>query len=206
MGDAALQQEFSRHLETVLDGAYGLALHMARNREDAEDIVQEAALLAYRAFHTFQPGTNFKAWFLRIVTNCFRQRYRKAQRQPQTTELEDAPDLYLYCRTAEAGLHAQSEDPATLVLSKLDTEQVSAAIDGLPEDYRLAAALYFLEELSYEEIAGILDCPIGTVRSRLHRGRKLLQKALWQIAEEQGIIAALTAGQGREAGQRAADR
>lgn len=206
MGDAASQERFSRQLETVLDAAYGLALHMARNRDDAEDIVQEAALLAYRAFHTFQEGTNFRAWFLRIVTNCFRQRYRKARRQPQTTELEDAPDLYLYCRTAEAGLHARSEDPATLVLSRLDTEQVSAAIEGLPEDYRLVAALYFLEELSYEEIAGILECPIGTVRSRLHRGRKLLQKALWQIAEQQGIIAALTAGQGREAGQRAADR
>ena len=200
MSHAATQEQFTRLLEPVLDGAYGLALHMCRNRDDAQDIVQEAALSAFRAFHTFQSGTNFRAWFFRIVTNCFRQKYRKAQRSPQTTDLEDAPDLYLFCRTADVGLHAQSDDPATLVMEQLTTEQVSAAVEALPEDYRVAAALYFFEELSYEEIAGILECPIGTVRSRLHRGRKLLQKALWQIAEQQGIIAELTARTGREVG------
>lgn len=206
MSEAARQHQFETLLDEVLDPAYGLALRFTRRTEDAEDIVQEAALLAYRAFHTFQVGTNFKAWFFRIVTNVFRQRYRKSKREPETTDLDDPPVLYLYCRTAEAGLHARAEDPAALVLGRLDTEQVTAAIDGLPEEYRVAATLYLLEELSYEEIAGILDCPIGTVRSRLHRGRRLLQKALWQIAEQQGVIAALVATQPQEVEKRATDR
>jgi RNA polymerase sigma-70 factor (ECF subfamily) len=187
MPQAPREEEFTALLAPVLDAAFGLALHLSRNRDDAEDIVQDAAVSAYRAYHTFQPGTNFRAWFLRIVTNSFRQRYRKAQRSPQMTDLEDAPDLYLYRHTAAAGLHAQSDDPATLVMDRLTTEQVSAAVAALPEEYRVVAALYFFEELSYEEIAAALECPLGTVRSRLHRGRKLLQKSLWQAAEEQGL-------------------
>jgi RNA polymerase sigma-70 factor, ECF subfamily len=193
MQDQVQRREFEVLLEPVLPAAFRAALHMARNRDDAEDIIQEAAVQAYRAFHTFQRGTNFKAWFLRITTNAFLQTYRRKRREPEIASVEDAPDLYLYARTAEAGLHAQSADPASLVLGKLDREQVAAAIDALPDDYRMASALYFVEELSYAEIAEILDCPVGTVRSRLHRGRKLLQKALWRIAEEQGIIETLRA-------------
>jgi RNA polymerase sigma-70 factor (ECF subfamily) len=193
MAPASAQQQFSSLLEEVLDRAYGLAVHLCRNSDDAQDIVQEAAVQAFRGFHTFAEGTNFRAWFLKIVTNVFRQRYRRSQRGPEMVDLQDAPDLYLYARTAEAGLHARTEDPASLVLSQLDAEQVSAAIDSLPGEFRVAASLYFLDELSYAEISAILEVPVGTVRSRLHRGRKLLQKALWQIAEQHGIIAALTA-------------
>jgi RNA polymerase sigma-70 factor (ECF subfamily) len=191
---AASPAEFTRLLEPILDQAFGLALHMSRNRDDASDLVQEASISAFKHFDQFQPGTNFKAWFFRILINCFRQAHRMASRRPDTVDLEDAPDLYMFCKTAEAGLHAVSQDPAELVLGRIDSEQVNEAIEKLPEDYRAAASLYFLQELSYEEISGILDCPLGTVRSRLHRGRKLLQKALWEIAEANGIITDLQSG------------
>lgn len=198
MDQRARQAEFEALLQPLLAGAFGTALHLTRHRDDAEDLVQEAAVQAFRAFHTFRSGTNFKAWFYRILTNLFFHRYRQRRREPQVTQLEDAPDLYLYTRTKQAGLHAISEDPATLIMSKLSAEQVAAAIDGLPEEYRMAASLYFMEEFAYQEIAEILDCPVGTVRSRLHRGRKLLQKALWTIAEEAGIVAELSPESGKE--------
>lgn len=182
------------HLAPILGPAYGTALHLTRNREDAEDLVQEAAVRAFRSFHTFQEGTNFKAWFFRIMTNLYLNSYRQKQREPQVVEFEDAPDLYLYAETRQAGLHERSADPAALVLRKMESEHVAAAIAALPEEFRTVCALYFVREFSYQEIAEILDCPVGTVRSRLHRGRKALQRALWEIAQEQGIPAALTAG------------
>lgn len=187
------QREFEQLLAPVLGQAFGVAMQMIHNRDDAQDLVQEAAVLAFRGFHTFQPGTNFKAWYFRILTNLFLNRRRKQQRSPATTPLEDAPDLYLYMETKNAGLHEKSGDPASLVLQDLSTEQMVAAIGALPDDYRVVAALYFVEELSYQEIADMVDCPVGTVRSRLHRGRKLLQKALWEIAQEQGIVSRLSA-------------
>jgi RNA polymerase sigma-70 factor, ECF subfamily len=191
------QQQFASLMESVLDRAYRLALHLCRNPDDAADIVQEAALQAFRAFGTFASGTNFRAWFLKIVVNVFRQRCRRSRREPEMVDLQDAPDLYLYTRSRESGLHARSDDPAGQILSRIDGEQISAAIMALPDDYREAAALYFLEELSYAEISSLLDCPVGTVRSRLHRGRKLLQKSLWEIAVEQGIVAELAAEEDR---------
>jgi RNA polymerase sigma-70 factor, ECF subfamily len=189
--DNPSQREFERLLAPLLPAAFGTAVHLTRHRDDAEDLVQEAALRAYRAFHSFTPGTNFKAWFFKILTNLFFQRYRKRQREPEITSVEDAPDLYLYAQSAEAGLHARSSDPAALVLDRLDEEEVSAAIASLPLEFRVVSTLYFMEDLSYAEIGAILDCPVGTVRSRLHRGRKLLQKALWQVAEGRGVVAAL---------------
>jgi RNA polymerase sigma-70 factor (ECF subfamily) len=187
-------QVFEGHVTPVLDAAYRTALHMTRNHEDAEELVQEAALQAFRAFDTFQPGTNFKAWFFRILTNLFINNYRKKQREPaleQLYDLEDAPFLYLYKQTRDLGLHAWNSNPAALVLDKLEAAQVAAAIAALPEDYRIVAALYFVEEFSYQEIAAMVACPVGTVRSRLHRGRRMLQKALWRIAEERGLLAGL---------------
>jgi RNA polymerase sigma-70 factor (ECF subfamily) len=185
---------FEEQLTPLLTAAYGTALHMTRNRDDAEDLVQEAAVRAFRAFHTFQAGTHFKAWFFRILTNLFLEKYRQKQRQPETIPLEDAPVLYLYQQTRHVGLHAGNADPAALVLSKMETEHVVAAIAALPEEFRTVCALYFMQEFSYQEIAEILDCPVGTVRSRLHRGRKTLQQALWHVAQEHGITTALSAG------------
>jgi RNA polymerase sigma-70 factor (ECF subfamily) len=185
---------FESYLAPILTSAYGIALHLTRHRDDAEDLVQEAALQSFRAFDSFQEGTNFKAWFCRILTNLFINAYRKRQRTPEIdtlSGLEDAPALYLFKRTQEMGIHAQTPDPAALVLEKVEAEQVHQAIATLPEDYRIVATLYFMEEFAYQEIAAILGCPIGTVRSRLHRGRRMLQKALWDMAEQRGIVAAL---------------
>ncbi len=186
---------FESLLEPQLESAYGMALKLTRHAADAEDLVQEAALLAFRGFHTFESGTNFKAWFFRILTNAFFGKKRKEKRRPQTVDLEDVEDLYMYQKTAELGLHDKSDDPAAMVISEMDVEQVTEAIDALPEEYRVVAVLYFLEDLSYQGIADVLDLPVGTVRSRLHRGRKMLQKMLWQIAEEAGIITALAGGE-----------
>jgi RNA polymerase sigma-70 factor (ECF subfamily) len=102
--------------------------------------------------------------------------------------LDDTPDLYLYARSGQAGFPTQGPDPAAQLLDQLGTERIVGAINRLPEEYRVVSTLYFMEDLSYEEIARVLECPVGTVRSRLHRGRKMLQKALWQIAEEDGIV------------------
>jgi RNA polymerase sigma-70 factor, ECF subfamily len=188
---------FESHLTPILTAAYGVALHMTRHGGDAEDLVQEAALHAFRAFDSFQEGTNFKAWFFRILTNLFINAYRRRQREPgidTLSDLEDAPALYLFKRTQEMGMQTWTSDPAALVLEKFEAEQVCRAIAALPEDYRVVSALYFMEEFSYQEIAEMVGCPVGTVRSRLHRGRRMLQKALWHIAEQQGIVADLRAG------------
>ncbi|HEU5170250.1 MAG TPA: sigma-70 family RNA polymerase sigma factor [Gemmatimonadales bacterium] len=182
------QTEFEALLGPVLGSAYGSALHLTRNPADADDLVQEASLLAYRGFGSFERGTNFKAWFFRILTNCFYSSYRKRRRQGALIDLEDVPELYLYSRVLEMGGPVAGEDPAAAVLGKMDSEQVAEAIDALPEEYRVVATLYFLQDFSYQEIAGVLGCPVGTVRSRLHRGRRLLQRALWRVAQERGII------------------
>jgi len=179
---------FEPLLLAVLSPAFGYALRLARNRADAEDLVQDASLLAFRAAHTFEPGTNFKAWFFQILTRCFYARHRRQQRRPTTVDLEDTPDLYLYSRSAAAGLPWEGEDPASLLIDRLGSERVEAAIEQLPEEYGTVCALYFTEDFAYHEIAAVLGIPVGTVRSRLHRGRKMLQKVLWHVAEEAGIV------------------
>lgn len=182
-------------LFTPLAGsAFGVAVRFTNNRADAEDLVQDAALLAFRAFDSFEPGTNFKAWFFRILTNCYFSRRRREKSRPATADLDDTPDLYLYARSAENGFPTAGPDPAAQLLDRLGTERVAAAIARLPEEYRVVSTLYFMEDFSYEEIGRVLECPIGTVRSRLHRGRKMLQKSLWQVAEESGIVAGSAGG------------
>jgi RNA polymerase sigma-70 factor (ECF subfamily) len=163
-------------------------MRLTRSQADAEDLVQDAAFLAHRAFASFTPGTNFRAWFLKILMNCYYSRRRREKSRPVTSDLDDTPDLYVYARSGEAGFPTQGPDPAAQLLDKLGTERIVAAINRLPEEYRIVSTLYFMEDLSYEEIARVIQCPVGTVRSRLHRGRKMLQKALWQIAEEDGIV------------------
>jgi RNA polymerase sigma-70 factor (ECF subfamily) len=174
--------------------AYGVAVRLTRNPADAEDLVQEAAFLAHRGFASFMPGTNFRAWFLKILMNCHYSKHRREQRRPVTSDLDDTPDLYIYARAGEAGFPTQGPDPAAQLLDQIGTERIVTAISRLPEDYRVVSTLYFMDDLSYEEIARVLECPVGTVRSRLHRGRKMLQKALWQVAEEDGIVSRRAAG------------
>lgn len=183
--------EFEALLAPVLGIAYGLALRLVRQHADAQDLVQEASLQAFRGFGGFQQGTNFKAWYLKILTNCFYMRHRKRLREPETIGIEDIEPLYLFMRTAHAGLHEKTPDPAEALMSRLDSEQIASAMEALPAEYRVVTTLYFMDDMSYEEIAEVVGCPVGTVRSRLHRGRRMLQKALWHIAEEQNLISSL---------------
>jgi RNA polymerase sigma-70 factor (ECF subfamily) len=183
------QEEFESLFNPLLPMAFGTAMRLTRNHAEAEDLVQDAALLAFRGFGSFERGTNFKAWFFRILTNAFYSRHRKEKHERANLSTEDVPPLYLYARTAETGLQGREPDPATSIMDRIDSEQVAAALDALPTEYRVVATLYFMEDFSYQQIAEVVGCPVGTVRSRLHRGRRMLQKALWEVAEERGITA-----------------
>ncbi len=185
---SATADNFTSLLESVLEPAYRTAYHLTRNEADAEELVQEAALLAYKGFDRFELGTNFKGWFMTILRNRFISGYRKKQREVPTVDLEDAPDLYMYSKSLESGLATQTSEPAKYVIEQLDAEQVGDALAELPMEFREAATLYFTQDMSYQEIADVLGVPVGTVRSRLHRGRKLLQKKLWNLAEDYGLV------------------
>jgi RNA polymerase sigma-70 factor, ECF subfamily len=189
---ALAPREFERALADVVAPAYGYALRLTRHRADAEDLVQEAALLACRGRDGFQAGTNFKAWFFRIVTTCFWGKHRRDSRRPSTVEFEDAPVLQLYQRSAEVGLPLTGDNPTSALFDRLGTERVAEALAALPEEFGVVCTLYFMEDFAYHEIAEVLGVPVGTVRSRLHRGRRMLQKALWQVAVDAGIVGATT--------------
>ena len=182
------QAEFEALFNPLLSMAFGTAMRLTRNHAEAEDLVQDAALLAFRGFDSFERGTNFKAWFFRILTNAFYSRHRKEKHDRANLSTEEVPAMYLYARTAEAGLHGQESDPAASIMDRIDTEQVAEALESLPTEYRVVATLYFMEDFSYQQIAEMVGCPVGTVRSRLHRGRRMLQKALWEVAVERGIV------------------
>jgi RNA polymerase sigma-70 factor, ECF subfamily len=183
--DPALKERFERDAVPLLSGMYSSALRMTRNPSDAEDLVQETFLRAYRGFAGFQEGTNLKAWLYRILTNTFINSYRKKQREPKTVPDENVEDWYLYDRLAAQSSEASAE---TTVLEAMPDEDVKAALDALPEAFRMAVLLADVEGFSYKEIASILDIPIGTVMSRLHRGRRALEKALWQRTRERGLV------------------
>lgn len=175
-------------LTPLLGPAYGFCLRLTHSGADAEDLVQEAALNACKGFQTFKPGTSFKAWFFKIIVNTLRGRHRRRRPEDQTVDYEDATDLYLYRRTAELGWHGGSGNPARELLGRLDTATIEMALAELPEKYRVVCNMYFIEDFTYEQIADMLGIRLGTVRSRLHRGRKLLQQKLWRIAVENGIV------------------
>lgn len=180
--------EFMALFEPLLPAAARTALHLTRNAADADDLVQEAAYHAFRAFHTYQPGTRFAAWFFTILTHAFYGEYRKRRRRPDTVDIDDVPQLYLFDRTAEAGLMGADADPAATILARIGTAHIERALDALPDEFRVVATLFFVNDLSYEDMARVLACPVGTVRSRLHRARRLLQKTLWDVAVEAGIV------------------
>jgi RNA polymerase sigma-70 factor (ECF subfamily) len=191
--ESAVPPDFDTLLGSVLGQAFGVALRMTGNRQDAEDVVQEAALAAYRGFASFQPGTKFKAWFFRIMMNCYFTSRRRARSETSMQDLEDAHAAYLFMRSAEAGLHGRVDDPVTATIGQMTQEDVAQALEALPEEFRVVCTLYFMDDLAYQEIADVLRLPVGTVRSRLHRGRKMLQKRLWKVAEDQGIVRARSA-------------
>ncbi len=169
---------------------YSAALRMTRNPADAEDVVQETFLKAYRAYDSFQEGTNLKAWLYRILTNTYINRYRKAQRRPSEVELGELQDLYLFKRLGEQS--GASESAEAEVLEQFVDADVVQALESLPDNFRMPVLLADVEGFAYKEIAAMLDIPIGTVMSRLHRGRKALQKKLWHLAEERGITGRAT--------------
>lgn len=192
----AAPDDFESLLAPVVERAYGTALRLSGNRDDAQDLVQEAALLAFRGFGTFRPGTNFRAWFFRILVNCFyaSKRRRRPEQSLEALE-EDAPLLHLFVQSRAAGMHGPGRDPAREVLDRIAAEDVQRSMESLPEEFRVACTLYFMEDFSYQEIADVVGIPVGTVRSRLHRGRKLLQKRLWRAAVDAGLPAAAPAGE-----------
>ncbi len=182
----ALRARFERDVMPLVQGLYAAALRMTRNPSDAEDLVQETVLRAFRGFAGFREGTNLKAWLYRILTNTFINMYRKKQREPATVSVDgDLEEWFLYDRLAERGAEASAE---TTVLEAMPDEDVQAALESLPENFRMAVLLADVEGFSYKEIAQMLDIPIGTVMSRLHRGRRALEKALWDVARERGFV------------------
>jgi RNA polymerase sigma-70 factor (ECF subfamily) len=181
------QAGFADQAMPYMSALYAAALRMTRNASDAEDLVQETYLRAYRGFGSFQEGTNLKAWLYRILTNTFINTYRAKKRRPEQTELDDVEDFYLYRRLG--GLEAADANRSTEseVLESIPDDEVKAALESIPEQFRMAVILADVEGFSYKEIADILDVPIGTVMSRIHRGRRALQKELWEYAERNNL-------------------
>ena len=178
--------DFAAAVQENVDALYRGALRMTGKAPEAEDLVQETFLRAYRFRHQFQPGTNFKAWLFKIQTNIYRSRYRKQWNAPQS--LDDTEEFYLYQHLGPDNANPSGEDPAAEALDHLGVEEVRKAIEDLPPAYRAAVLLTDVEGFSYKETAEILEVPVGTVMSRLHRGRQRLQQKLYEYAKESGVI------------------
>src|SRR5213075_47101 len=170
-----------------MSALYSAALRMTRNPADAEDLVQETYLRAYRGFGGFREGTNLKAWLYRILTNTFINQYRAKKRRPDQVDLDDVGDFYIFRRLG--GLEAADAERTaeTEALESMPDDEVKQALESIPEQFRMAVILADIEGFSYKEIADILDVPIGTVMSRIHRGRKALQQRLWDYAERNNL-------------------
>lgn len=163
---------------------YSAAMRMTRNNADAEDLVQETYLRGFRSFATFAEGTNLRAWLFRILTNTFINTYRAKQRRPIETDLADVEDLYMYRRLPTLAASRSAEDQ---LFDLFTDDEVKAALEELPENFRFPVLLADVEGFTYKEIAEMLDIPIGTVMSRLHRGRKAMQKRLMDYAQARGL-------------------
>jgi RNA polymerase sigma-70 factor (ECF subfamily) len=178
--------EFEAEALRHLDALYRTGLRMTRSEADAEDLVQETYIRAFRFRDQFTLGTNMKAWLFRILTNTFINTYRRKAAQPEVTDLEGVDEFSLYRRMADDRAASSSPDPEAELLSRVVDTEVTDALEELPEKFRF----------SYKEIAEMLSIPIGTVMSRLHRGRKFLQKRLYDLARERGIAAVRTPQKG----------
>lgn len=179
------EQEAIKHL----DALYRTALRMTRNPQDAEDLVQETYLRAYRFFDQFQPGTNMRAWLFKILTNSYINTYRRSAAEPKSTSLEEAEEFSLYRQMArESQTGSLSWDVEAEVLDRFAEEDIREAIEKLPPAFRMTVLLADVEGFSYKEIAEITGVSKGTVMSRLFRGRRLLQKALWERAQTAGLV------------------
>jgi RNA polymerase sigma-70 factor, ECF subfamily len=173
------KREFEVLALQYMDSFYSAALRMTRNETEAEDLVQDAYLRAFLFFDKFEKGTNFKAWLFKIIRNVYINKYRKASKAPQMMDAMDAE---------ASGSLSVTETPENFIFDRLLDDDVTKALDSLPDDFRLTLILSDLEGFSYKEIADILDCPIGTVMSRLHRGRRLLRQNLYEYAKNHGYL------------------
>ncbi|HET6150726.1 MAG TPA: sigma-70 family RNA polymerase sigma factor [Polyangia bacterium] len=178
--------DFEREAMPHMPALYAAALRMTRNERDAEDLVQDTLLRAYRFFDTFEAGTNCKAWLFRILTNAFCNRYREREREQEV--MNEAESSEANVEQFLAGSPASGRDAENALLGRMVSADVERALAAVPPDFRMAVILADLEDFSYKEIADIMECPAGTVMSRLYRGRKILQGLLRQYAVEQGII------------------
>jgi RNA polymerase sigma-70 factor (ECF subfamily) len=184
----AEQSKFVEAAMEFMQPLYTAALRMTRNPSDAEDLVQETYLRAYRAYESFEEGTNLRAWLYRILTNTFINSYRSKKRRPEISDVEDIEDLYLYKRLGASTSGDQGRSAEEELFEHITDSQVKEAIEALPEQFRMAVLLADVEGFSYKEISEMLDVPIGTVMSRIHRGRKALQKALLDFGRERGLV------------------
>jgi RNA polymerase sigma-70 factor (ECF subfamily) len=177
------QRLFESYLAPALQPAYGTAYYLTRSQEAAEGLLQEAAVRAYQAFPTFQPGASFKAWFLKFVTTLFLSDNGRFAYRPGVTSSEES-------FASDLALADDYPENVALPIQPLDPDQISDAMANLPDPYRVVCTLYFMEDLSYREIAEIVDCPVETVRTRIHRGRHALQRALCRMATGGDLVPA----------------
>jgi len=187
-GNAAIvnkRREFEEQALPHMDALYRTALRMTKNENDAQDLVQETMVKAYRFWDKFEPGSNCRAWLFKIMTNIFINDYRSKSRSPMAVNVDEIDDNFLY---GQLSVGKQVDDPEKELFAKVFDDDVKRAVENLPDDFRLVVVLSFLEGFSYQEIAEIADLQLGTVKSRLHRGRKLLQKELYDYAVKNGYI------------------
>lgn len=182
--DIRKQEEFEAEIIPHLDAMYHFALRLTANPDDAEDLVQESIVKAFRFFSSFEQGTNAKAWLFRILKNSFINDFRKQAKQPYKVDYNDIAPYYESVRSEQSN----STNLQTTMFSELLDDDITEALAKLPEDFRIVVLLSDIEEFSYEEIANMLDVPIGTVRSRLHRGRNLLRTTMLDYATKRGYL------------------
>ena len=179
------QRLFEEQALPLLDQLYGGAMRLTRNPQDAEDLIQETYLKAFSNFDSFKQGTNLKAWLYRIMTNAYINSYRKAKRRPVESSADELSDFQLYTTSGQDSTGLESAEVEAL--KQMPDSEISEAMNDLPEDYRMVVYYSDVVGLAYKEIAEVMGTPLGTVMSRLHRGRKLLRAALKDVAREKGI-------------------
>ena len=182
------QEQFTTDAMQYAPQLFSTALRMTRSRSDAEDLVQETYIKGWRSFHTFQEGTNLRAWLFRIMTNTYINKYNAQKRKGTEVELDDIEELFLYKRLGSIDQSQLSSSAEDQMLELFTDDEVKNALEELPEDFRMPVLLSDVDGFSYKEISEMLEIPIGTVMSRLHRGRKAMQKMLYEYARERGLI------------------
>jgi RNA polymerase sigma-70 factor (ECF subfamily) len=185
-GAGAAARRFEEEVMPHLDGLYAGALRMTRNPDDASDLVQETVERAFKGYGSFRPGTNFRAWVYRIMTNTYINSYRKRQRQPQQSSAEDVEDWQMYKAASHTSMGLRSAEAEAL--DRLPDSDIKKALEAIREDYRLAVYYADVEGFAYKEIAEIMGTPVGTVMSRLHRGRRQLRQLLEDYVAERGMV------------------